>query len=102
MGNRYFATAFVHNLAKVVSQGEFNMPRHHILWSSAHIKAILMKIIFNSEKSGPAKTGLVAMALAQVETLSLTKEVTKEGEPRAPPKCHLPSTVMEIQYNTIA
>ena len=42
------------------------MPRIHILWSSAHIKAILMKIIFNSERSGPAKTGLaglVAMAL---------------------------------------
>ena len=42
------------------------MPRNHILWSSAHIKAILMKIIFNFEKSGPAKTGLaglVAMAL---------------------------------------
>ena len=41
------------------------MPRNHILWSSAHIKAILMKIIFNSE-SGPAKTrlaGLVATAL---------------------------------------
>ena len=46
---------------KVVSQGEFNMPRNHILWSSAHIKVILMKIIFNSEKSGPAKTGLARL-----------------------------------------
>ena len=39
-GRPIFATAFVYNLAKVVSQGEFNMPRNHILWSSAHIKAI--------------------------------------------------------------
>ena len=61
MGGRYFATTFVYNLAKVVSQGEFNMPRNHILWSSAHIKAILMKIIFNSEKSGPGKTGLAGL-----------------------------------------
>ena len=48
-------------LAKVVSQGQVNMPRNHILWSSAHIKAILMKIIFNFEKSGPAKTGLAGL-----------------------------------------
>ena len=61
MGGRYFATAFVYNLAKVVSQGEFNMPRNHILWSSTHVKPILMKIIINSEKSGPG--GLVATAL---------------------------------------
>ena len=44
-----------------MSQGEFNMPRNHTLWSSAHIKAIFMKIIFNSEKSGPAKTGLARL-----------------------------------------
>ena len=55
VSGRYFATAFVYNPAKVVSQGEFNMPRNHILWSSVHIKAILMKTIFNSEKSGLAK-----------------------------------------------
>ena len=36
------------------------MPRNHILWLSTHIKAILMKII-NSEKSGPAKTGLAGL-----------------------------------------
>ena len=60
-GRPIFATAFVYNLAKVVSQGEFNMPRNHILWSSAHIKAILMKIIFYSEKSGPGKTGLAGL-----------------------------------------
>ena len=74
MGGQYFATAFVYNLAKVVSQGEFNMPRNHILWSSAHIKAILMKITFNSEKSGPAKTrlaGLVATALDHRHILSM-------------------------------
>ena len=44
-----------------MSQGD------HILWLSAHIKANLMKIIFNYEKSGPAKTrlaGLVATALS--------------------------------------
>ena len=35
-------------------------------------------------------------SLAQVETLSLTKEATKEGEPSAPLKCRLPSTVIEI------
>ena len=73
MGGRYFATAFVYNLAKVVSQGEFNMPRIHILWSCAHIKAILMKIIFNSEKSGPAKIGLarlVATALLQLDIVT--------------------------------
>ena len=34
---------------------------HILLWSSAHIKAILMKIIFNSEKSGPTKTGLAGL-----------------------------------------
>ena len=34
---------------------------HILLWSSTHIKAILMKIIFNSEKSGPAKTGLAGL-----------------------------------------
>ena len=54
-------------LAKVVSQGEFNMPRNHILWSSAHIKAILMKLIFNFEKSGPAKTGLAGLVATALE-----------------------------------
>ena len=38
-GRPIFATAFVYNLAKVVSQGEFNMPRNHILWS------ILKKVV---------------------------------------------------------
>ena len=69
VGGLYFATAFVYNLAKVVSQGEFNMPRNHILWSSAHIKVILMKKIFNSEKWS-AKTGLaglVATALQYIQ-----------------------------------
>ena len=42
--------------------------RNHILiWSSAHIKAILMKIIFNSEKSGPVKTGLVGLVATALQ-----------------------------------
>ena len=58
-----------------MSQGEFNMPRNHMLWSSAHIKAILMKKIFNSEKSGPAKTGLARMvATALGYTIYIVKE----------------------------
>ena len=44
------------------------MPRNHILWSSAHIKAILMKIIFNFEKSGPAKTGLAGLVATALIT----------------------------------
>ena len=41
-------------------------------------------------------------SLTQVETLSLTKEVTKEGEPRAPPKCRLPSIATSLHVYTVA
>ena len=41
-------------------------------------------------------SGSKVNSLTQEDTLSSTKKVTKEGEPRASYKCCLPSTVIEI------